>query len=233
MHHQPTGLDEYEWPTCLSCARHLWETELNRLACRPCEDRTAQRIAELPHLFNSLNTTAMLMKGASRIGGATSGTRTAPIPPRLDVLNLVGPGGLATRLRDIEDAWRTAFNRRIAPWAGSPAEAVPVHANFLAINLRRACESYESIGQDINDLRRLHTECKALTSNERRPGRIQVGACPVPLDNGPCATPLTASTASHRVHCDGCGTRWEGMGEWRSLRAAQEALQLEKAAVAA
>lgn len=235
MHHQPTGpdqtttLDDYAWPVCTACGHQLWVDEANRQACRPCEDRTAQRIAELPHLFNNLNTTAMLMKGASRIGGATSGTRTAPIPPRLDVLNLTGPGGIATRLQVIEDAWRKAFNRRIAPWAGNPAQAVPAHAGFLAINLRRACETYESIGQDINDLRRLHAQCTALISNEPRTGRVPVGICPARIDTGPCGTPLTASTGSHHVRCETCGTRWDGMGEWRNLRAAQEAAALERA----
>lgn len=238
--HQPTTLepdtlDNYEWPLCTAGpatgphAHRLWDNELDRLVCWPCEEKTAARLAELPTLFRQLNTTAMLMKGASRSGGATSGTRTAPIPPRLDVLNLTGPGGIATRLRDIEDAWRKTFGRRIAPWAGSPTQAVPIHAGFLAINLRRACESYESIGQDIEDLRRLHAQCTALISNEPRTGRVPVGICPARLDTGPCGTPLTASTGSHHVRCETCGTRWDGMGEWRNLRAAQETAALERA----
>src|SRR5207249_2453742 len=113
------------------------------------------------------------------------------------------------------------------------ARAVPGHVEFLAINLRRACEQYESIGQDIDTLRRLHAECTALATNEPRPGRVQTGTCPARLDNGPCGTPLTASTASHRIHCTGCGTRWDGMGEWRNLRAAQEAIALEPVGAAA
>jgi hypothetical protein len=179
----------------------------------------------------------MLMKSANRAGGGTSGTRTAPIPPRLDVLDFVGPGGIAAKLSAIEDAWRTAFGRPIKPasdgvrvfaWGRSyPARAVPGHAEFLAFNLRKACEQYESIGQDIETLRRLHGEGKALVEHERRPGRVQIGACPVHLDNGPCGTPLTASTASHRVHCTNCGTHWDGMGEWLNLRAAQEAVAAE------
>lgn len=232
MNDHAAELDDYSWPVCVTprCSRQLWVAEAGRWACRPCEDRASQHITELPGLFAQLNTTAMLMKGASRIGGATSGSRTPPIPPRLDVLNLVGPGGIAARLRDIEDAWRVALGWTVAPWRGNPVEAIPQHTSFLANNLLWACSSYESVGQDIDDLRRLHGECAALAAGEKRPGRVQIGACPVHVDDGWCGTALTASTGSHRVHCAGCGARWDGLGEWRDLRAAQEAVLAELAA---
>lgn len=228
MHDHPT-LDEYSWPTCAACGRDLWTAEAGRFACRPCEDRTAIRIAELARFFAGLNTTAMLMRGARRQGGGSSGSKTPPIPPRLEVLALVGPGGVAARLRDIEDSWRKALGWTVAPWRGSPAQAVPVHVTFLFNNLPWACDAYESVGQDIDDLRRLHGECAALVNDERRPGRVQIGACPARWDDDSlCGQPLTASAASHRVRCEACGARWETLGEWRELRAAQEAVLAEE-----
>lgn len=229
MHDYSDDLQGYEWPVCVTprCGRQLWVAESGRWACRPCEDRTAQRITELPGLFAQLNTTAMLMKGASRISGP-SGSKTPPIPPRLDVLNLVGPGGIAAKLVAIEDAWRKELGWTVAPWRGNPAEAIPQHASFLANNLLWACSSYESVGQDIDDLRKLHGECAALVSGEKRPGRVQIGACPVRVDDDWCGAALTASTGSHRVHCGGCGARWDGLGEWRELRAAQEQVLAEQ-----
>jgi hypothetical protein len=225
--HDNPALDDYDWPTCAAGpetgprSHQLWTDELGRLVCRPCEDKTSARIAELPLLFRQLNTTAALMRGARRPGGGGSGSKTPPIPPRLEVLSLVGPGGVAARLRDIEDSWRKAFGRHVAPWAGSPAQAVPTHVAFLAINLRRACEEYESIGQDIDELRKLHAECTAIVNDERKPGRVQIGACPGRLEAGLCGQPLTARADSHRVHCGTCDSRWETLGEWRELRAAQ------------
>lgn len=228
MHDNPTtDLDGYDWPTCTApnCRRQLWANEVGRLACRPCEDQTGQRIAELPALFRQLNTTAMLMRGARRPGGSGStGSKTPPIPPRLEVLALVGPGGVAARLSAIEDAWRAALGWTVAPWRGSPAQAVPHLIGFLANNLLWACSSYEEVGQDIDDLRRLHAECKVLVDGDRRPGRVKIGLCPVCVDDGYCGTPLTATAASHRVRCPDCGTRWETLGEWRQLRAAQDAV---------
>lgn len=235
MHDSPTPLDEYAWPVCVAprCGKQLWVAEHGRYACRPCEDATAKRITELGGLFRQLDTTAMLMRGARRPGG-TSGSKTPPIPPRLEVLSLVAPGGgIATRLQAIEDSWRVALGWTIEPrsdgtrvfaaWRTNPAEAVRRHVTFLANNLLWACSSYESVGQDIDDLRKLHAECVALASGEKRPGRVPIGVCPNPVGDGWCGAQLTASTGSHRVHCGNCGARWDGLGEWRELRAAQEA----------
>lgn len=230
--YDPTPADDYVWPTCTACGRDLWVNEVGRYACRPCEDTTNRRLAELPLLFARLNTTAALMRDARRPGGGGSGTKSPPIPPRLDVLALIGPGGAAARLQAIEDSWRIALGRRVevrsdgkrvfASWRSNPALAVPEHVDFLKINLRVACERYESVGQDVDDLRRLHAECTAVATDTRRPGRVQIGSCPTPTNDGYCGAPLTASAASHRIHCGDCGARWETLGEWRELRAAQE-----------
>lgn len=225
----------YEWPTCITpnCGRRLWVSETGRYACRPCEDKTAKRLTELPALLAQLNQTATLMRGAARGGGTTSGSKTPPIPPRLEVLSLTAAGGVATRLRDIEDAWRKALGWTVAPWRGSSAQAVPEHIKFLANNLPWAVDSYESVGQDIDELRKLHAECTAAAANERRPGRVKIGRCPARYDDAVCRAELTASAGSHRVRCGTCGTRWETLGEWKQLREAQDAVLRDDAGVAA
>ncbi|MFE4818604.1 hypothetical protein ACFRFU_19655 [Streptomyces sp. NPDC056704] len=248
MHDDP-ALDDYNWPTCAAGpetgprSHQLWTDELDRLVCRPCEDKTSARIAELPALFRQLNTTATLMRGARRSGGGSSGSKTPPIPPRLEVLALVGPGGVAARLQAIEDSWRVALGwviqarsdgqRVFASWRTDPTRAVPEHAQFLLNNLPWAVERYESVGQDIDDLRRLHAECTAIVNDEQKPGRVQIGVCPGQLEDALCGQPLTARADSHRVHCSTCDSRWETLGEWRELRAAQERVIAEAAGVAA
>lgn len=227
---------DYEWPTCVApnCGRQLWVAEAGRYVCRPCEDRTNKHLAELGPLFRRLNETATLMRGARRPGGATSGSRTPPIPPRLEVLALTANGGVATRLQAIEDSWRKALSWTVAPWRGSPTQAVPEHIKFLANNLPWAVSSYESVGQDIDDLRRLHAECAAVAANEHRPGRVSIGHCPTRGDDGNlCRADLTATASSHRVRCGACGARWETLGEWKQLREQQDAVLREDAGVAA
>lgn len=233
MHDDLPADAEYFWPTCVACGRDLWTAELDRKACRPCGERTAARIAELPALFRQLDTTAALMRGARRPGAGGGGSKTPPIPPRLEVLALVGPGGVAARLSAIEDSWRKVLGWTVAPWRGSPAQAVPELAGFLANNLLWACSSYDEVGQDIDDLRRLHSECAAIVNDERRPGQVQIGNCPAVDGDRVCWTPLTARADSHRIHCSACGARWETLGEWRELRAAQERVLTEAAGVAA
>lgn len=226
---------DYEWPICTACNRDLWDDETGRHACRVCEDRTRERLGELPDLFARLNTTAAMMRGARRPASGSAGGQARPIPPRLDVLNLVSAGGVATRLCAIEDAWRLALGRRIEPatdgvrvfaaWRSNPAVNVPEHVNFLRVNLERACERYDEVGQDVETIRRLHAEMTAALSGDQRPGRVKIGLCPVEFDDGSrCGTALTATTGSHRVSCGGCGTRWDDLAAWRELRRAQDAV---------
>ncbi|MEU5772698.1 hypothetical protein ABZ819_05255 [Streptomyces venezuelae] len=190
---------------------------------------TATRIAELPALFRRLDTTAALMRGARRTGGGTSGSKTPPIPPRLEVLALVGPGGVAARLSAIEDAWRQTLGWTIAPWCGSPAQAVPHQVEFLANNLLWACSSYEEVGQDIVELRKLHGECSAIVNDKPRHGSVKIGLCPVAIEGRLCAEQLHASARSFKTACPTCRSSWEGDQEWRELRAAQEAVAADQA----
>ena len=243
MHNPAAHADEYEWPTCTACNKQLWDDECDRQICRPCEDKTRSRLTELPALFSRLNTTAALMRGANGGGAPTSGSKTPPIPPRLDVLNLVAAGGVAARLQAIEDSWRVALGRRIehrtdrvrlfATWRSHPTTAVPEHIAFLKINLQRAADSYESVAQDVEEIRRLHAECTAAVANERRPGRVQTGLCPVRVNDQLCRAQLTAVATSHRIRCGTCGTEWADLGAWRQLRQQQDAVLAEAAGIAA
>jgi hypothetical protein len=223
----------YEWPRCVACQSGLWEDETGRRACRPCEDRTGERLAELPALFAQINTTAALIRGPRRGTGMPTGSRVPPIPANAEVLSLAAVGGVATRLRDIEDAWRKILGRTVATWAGAPAQAVPKHVDFLRINLQWACERYEEVGQDMEEIRRIHAECTAALSPDPRPGRVRIGLCPVVSDSGPCGAQLTASTTNHKVRCPSCGTRWDDIAAWRELRHAQEAVAAYREGVAA
>ncbi|MGW4075994.1 hypothetical protein ACWELB_21195 [Streptomyces asiaticus] len=230
--------DTYQWPTCTACSRDLWETETGRQTCRLCETRTGEWLGELATLFQQINTSAALIRGARRGGAPTSGSRTPPIPPRLEVLSLAAAGGVATRLQAIEDSWRQALGwglelRRndvhvFASWRSDPARDVPARIRFLVNNLPWACDAYESVGQDVEEIRRLHAECKQALSHDRKPGRVNVGHCPTIVDNQPCGAQLTASAATSRIRCQACGAQWDDMFGWRELRRAQEAVAAEE-----
>lgn len=233
MHNPATADDTYQWPTCTACHRNLWTDETTRWACRPCQNKTSQRLGELPALFARINSTAALMRGARRPGANTSGSRVPPIPPRLEVLSLAATGGVATRLQAIEDSWRQTLGFTVTPWRGNPGESIPWQVHFLTNNLPWACERYEAVGQDVEEIRRLHAECAAVLDPDRRPGRVKIGLCPVVLETGRCGQQLTASADSHRVRCRACGTEWPDLAAWRELRREQETALADGEGIAA
>ncbi|MFE3124488.1 hypothetical protein ACFXHD_13830 [Streptomyces hydrogenans] len=224
MHTTPDAAD-YEWPSCTNprCGRALWPEEAHRQVCRPCEQTAHDQLGELPALFVRLSTTAALLRRVGNRGVGSSSSDAPPIPGRLEVMDLTGPGGAADRLRTIEDTWRRALGRQSAARAGSPTAAVPIHVTFLRINLQRACDTHEGVAQDLDAIRRLHRECTAAVSSGPRPARVGIGICPTrDAEGSPCGEPLAASSAHHRVHCPRCGARWDGMADWRDLRRAQD-----------
>jgi hypothetical protein len=243
MHNTPAPDAEPTWPQCVSCHRDLWETEYDRMACRPCEDKAAGRLAELGPLFIRVNSTAALIRGSHRTSGP-SGSRTPPLPVSLAVLDLAAAGGVATRLQAIEDSWRQALGWTIAPrsdgqrlfakWRADPARDVPERIKFVANNLLWACSSYPEVADDLEEIRRLHAACTAALSPDPRPGRVKIGHCPAVYDTGErCGQPLTATAANHRIRCGACGCSWDDMDAWRELRRAQEQMYAEMAGVAA
>lgn len=228
----PTA-DDYQWPTCPACHRPMWAAELSRQTCRPCQDKAGQHLTGIRTLFPLLNSAAALMKPGRRTGAGASGSHIPPLPVSLAVLNLAATGGVAARLQVIEDAWRQALGWAITPrtdgqtvfawWRADPARDVPDRIRFLTDNLLWACDSYPEVAQDLEEIRRIHSEATAALSPDPRPGRVKIGYCPTLTgEKTRCAQPLTATAASTRVRCEACGTRWTTLDDWHALRAAQD-----------
>lgn len=237
-------LTEYTWPECTSCRARLREYELDRRICRRCEARTLDRLTSLAGLFAELNTTGALLRraGASRSGSPDPSVAAAPV--LLGALCLVGPGGVATRLQAIEDSWRGALGRRriipqdavrvFAPWRTHPASAVPGHLAFLRFNLDWAARSYESVNDDVEEIRALHRECTTALDPSPRPRPVKVGLCPATLAHGArCGTQLTVRPPASVIRCTGCGMTWDGRSAWARLQTAQARLADLDAAAAA
>lgn len=246
MHHQdapdaaPDGPDGYQWPVCTNCWHPLPETELARYACSNCQRHTLTHLGTITDLYPLLNTTAALMPGTNRSAstpnpptGAPGGKLTAPVPLRMDVLNLTGPGGIAARLRAVEDSWRVAFgyplpvrhdNRHVFPLAHQQPHATR-HLLFLRRHLQAACERYDSISDDLVELGRIAAACRGALDPGPRAARVRIGVCPTRLDDQTiCSTPLTAITTRQAASCPTCGAYWATYTALRELRAAQAAL---------
>ncbi|MGW7350913.1 hypothetical protein [Streptomyces sp. NPDC054784] len=77
-----------ESTVCVCCTRTMLPHEVGRFACGVCERRAAAQLAELPAQLVVLRGSRVREVGA---GQRVTGSRTAPLPGREDVLNLLGP----------------------------------------------------------------------------------------------------------------------------------------------
>lgn len=226
------ALDEQE-PAyrCTSCSQLLFADELNRFACWPCESRANQKITALPTLYKQLSYALAPRASRSNTGRISSTSHEAPLPVNLHVLDLLGPGGIASKLAAIEDSWRTARGRTVGPrtdgirWfatnrAKSPSFALVDHTTFIAYNLRWACEAYEEVAYDLGVIHEVYAKAEtALTGHRRR--RMTV-SCVAEYDDGTtCGAELGIDVSAAYTICAECGARW-GRDDWLRLHEATQ-----------
>lgn len=218
--------------TCTNCTRLLYQNELHRFVCFPCEDRTKRQLAALPALFKQLS--SALVPSSSRSGEApVKVSRDAPLPASLHVLDMVGPGGIATKLEAIEDSWRSARGRSIGPrndgvrWFAttrtkSPDHALADHITYITWNLQWACESYEEIPDDLDVISKVHSQAQAAITGERR-RKIAVVCLSEYDDGSQCGAELNIDVSAAITTCRSCGARW-GRDDWLRLHEGRQAV---------
>lgn len=231
-----------ETPRCTHCRRLLFDYELDRWACTPCEDRARAQLGALPDLYQQLGDSLTPGANPTNSGHVTGATRTAPLPVALAPLNLRAAGGMASKLQAIEDNWRAILGRTaplrsdgirvFASWRSNPSADVPMHVNFLIINLQWACERYEEVAYDLGVIRQLHDQAQAVVTGQHE-ARVPIGSCPAPSDETGqvCGESLRVTPGSLDIRCRGCGTRWD-RSEWLRLGARMRGFDVPGAAVA-
>lgn len=218
---------------CTSCGRLLYDTELDRWACRVCEDTARTQLATMTELYQQLG--AALAPGAAasqNTGHVTGATRTPPLPVNVTALDLRGPGGIVTLLLDIEDSWRRTLGWTTATFRGSAEQALPVVVGFLANNVGWACGMYEEVATDLRTIRQLHQRATAVVTGQREQ-RVPVGCCPTvnPSTGDVCRERLKVSPWGLQIRCNTCGTTWH-RDEWLRLGAELRGLPLPASMIA-
>lgn len=220
---------------CTHCQRLLYSNELDRWACTPCEDRARDQLRALPGLYQQLGD-KLAPTAVSDSNGKVSTTRIAPLPVALGPLDLLAPGGMAAKLAAIEDDWRSVLGRPAGPrrdrirvfatWRSNPSSDVPMHTNFLIINLQWACERYEEVAYDLGVIRDLHDQAQGMVTGWRDP-RVPIGCCPaVDKETGQaCGTRLKVTPGALEIRCHVCGARWD-RNEWLRLGAQMRGLPM-------
>jgi hypothetical protein len=217
---------------CTSCSRYLYDTELDRWACRVCEDTARTQLADMVQLYKQLG--AKLLPGSAGNNGnrVSGGTKTPPLPVALGPLTLRGPGGMTALLSAVEDSWRRTLGWTVATFRGTTEQTLGEVVGMLANNVGWACSMYDEVAEDLKTIRQIHTNATAIV-NGTTDTRVPVGCCPaVDLTTGQaCATPLKVSPWALQIRCGGCGTSWQ-RDEWLRLGAAMRGIPWPAAAVA-
>lgn len=195
------NLDEAPAPRCTICPAALYTDEIGRYACHHCTQRVDRQLLELAGprgLYARLGT--RLAPGSGSTGPAVSGSRNAPVPVRLDVLNLLTAGGpvlgpLETWVRDWEVHGRAELNE-----AGTLQQRVNHAVSTLRFNLEWAVTNHAAFDEFAREVSLMHRQCSAHVAGERPPRAIPV-TCP-------CGAVLRVGLDTPGVRCYGCQTQY-------------------------
>ncbi|MER6098381.1 hypothetical protein ABT154_21485 [Streptomyces sp. NPDC001728] len=184
-------------PTCTCCRRDLRDYEAGRYACTPCEDRIAVHLGAIPGLFERLDD--HLARG-SAIGPAVSGSKAAPAPCRIDVLNLRTAAGpalapLETWVRDWAEGGYAEIGER-----GSSVARVTHACRTLRFNLSQAVARHEALDEFAGEVAAVWRTLSRIVDGDTPPRRIAV-TCP-------CQQTIRITLDTRGETCPGCGVEY-------------------------
>jgi hypothetical protein len=186
---------------CTVCFGNLYEAELGHQACRPCTqrvDRALRDLAGADGLYARLADS--LHPGSSSGGPAVSGSRTAPIPVRLEPLSLAARGGVVTVLQTWLIDWHETLGYRHPRWNGDLQQQCDQVVGRLRVLLPWAAEQHGAFSEFAREVAVLRRQCEAATGGERGPRSFGV-ACQ-------CGATLKITIESPGKHCDACGAQY-------------------------
>jgi hypothetical protein len=188
-------------PACTICGNHLYTDELQHQACRPCTNRVDHNLAALagPHgLYARL--TQHLRPGSSNNGPVVSGSRTAPLPVRLEPLSLAARGGVVTILQTWLVDWHDLLGYRYPRWEGDLQQQCDQAVHRLRTLLPWAAEQHGAFAEFAHEIAQLRRQCEAATGGEKPPRRV-------PVQCG-CGQILRVTLDTAGVRCPACETQY-------------------------
>lgn len=196
---------------CLICARQDdWRV------CTRCVSAVEDRIKSLRVYYRKL--ADYLAPGSAGGGQPVSGGSTeAPLPVRVEVLNLRGPGGIVGVLAGHEDDWRAWLGWTRRPFRGDMEQTLDGTVTFLERNWTWCADKHPAPEVFAQDVRYLVDTCRLHT--EGRSDVRVIGECPVQVVNGTtgvCGAKLFAAPYLKVIRCFKCRTEWEEK-DWLKL----------------
>jgi hypothetical protein len=219
---------------CVTCAVYR-PTQQPRLPNNPhvCDSdrrRLAAELADIPTLHAQLRDH---LEPGTGTGVRVSGTRTPPLPVRLDALNLLiaGPVGVtadpnldqcgAIPPLVVLDLWVRDWIDVRDRAEHQPIPTVAVLAAWLAVRVEWACDQHPAVDEFAREISQTVRAIRGVIQS-RHTGE-PVGRCPMRLrDDSRCDTRLRADPYIDRIVCPRCGTEWDRrLQGWIRLRAEQ------------
>lgn len=198
-------LDDATAPACSICHNGLYENERGHQACRPCTDRVdrdLRALAGADGLYARL--TGSLHPGSSSGGPVVSGSRTAPLPVRLEPLSLAARGGVVTILQTWLIDWHDLLGYRHPRWDGDLQQQCDQVVHRLRVLLPWAAEAHGAFDEFAREVGQLRRHCEAATGGEKPARRFGV-VCT-------CGATLRITIESPAMRCDNCLTQYDREG---------------------
>lgn len=186
---------------CTICGHGLHGDRATWTTCPRCEARITARLDAVPDLWAQLSDSLEPTRGHG--GPRVSGSTHPPLPAAEQVLNLIGPGGVPTRLY-----WRYAD---ISAARGFAPQLMPTGADGrlrLALRGIRRHLSWAVQGCDLrlldDELGKVVEEMTAVTGGAPRPPAVP---CPAELPDGDrCDGRMRYDHARRLASCRTCRT---------------------------
>lgn len=196
--------DDLPIPRCVCCGHELQGAAGSRAACEFCQRRMHDRLNAVEHLW--LQLPQYLQRGSRVDAGGRGGSSTPALPLRLDVLSMVGPGGIVAELCAVEDDWRRQRGFTVQAFRGSADQTLPKVCRFLRAHLPWACAEYCDVdGLDLVLVRIVGQMTAVVTGERRRTIPVPCGAV---YDSGEtCGTEMRVGTQLRTI-CPGCGAEY-------------------------
>lgn len=202
---------------CCICATTLWEDEAGRTICRPCERRIGENLAALAGpggLYARL--CLRIQPGATAGSGpAVSGTRGAPIPASLQVLNLTANGGIVSCLELWVEDW-ASYGLATVGTGGRLQYRIDRAVATLRLNLPRAAHRHPALDEFAHEIWSIRRQCEALIAGGKPPRKI-----PVHCSTEECDGILLVTIDTPGETCRSCEREY-GHGEALQLRPAEK-----------
>lgn len=189
-------------PNCPICLKSI-DPERESIRHQRCAERLDANLADIPGLYALMGD--VLAPGTAGDRTRVSGTRTAPLPVRLEPLSLRARGGIVTVLATWEADWRET--RGMAPAErGTSERDLAAIVMWLRAHLPWAVEYHAGIREFADEVRDVVRECHAAAG--LLPSMMRIGCCPALVEGETCGTVLRVDPQAEEIRCRKCRNCW-------------------------